>query len=555
MTIENHRNKEIERRLFSIPQDRKASKMKNQQSVLVNFVNALKKWAIRKNSSEDVKDHETLSAKEDLLQVPDSYQEDLNIREPHNSIFTTPEKEHLIIGNTVIFVNMNSEEINNIMLTTKVVINDLIFVFCELENLILTNFNLGELKILHIYHCWNCNTFLSQINKFTNQVSQVNLSRNRLCYIPSALERFTNLEKLNFSYNEVSNDEKLVLSKMSNLEQLNMSFNLYQTIPKLHVNLKRINMSRCLVTSMKNVLNNDHPNLEKVDLSYNRIKEEYKSCKIGSSLTNLIVSHNKISSTSRIEIYDDNKLQHIDIGSNKLKDLQCFADLVLNQLNSLILSHNKLESVPASIFSRCPRLRCLDLFNNKITSLPLGVTIQTSIKTLILGSNKITKISNSFITENNNIELLDVHKNPLVKVPMCFYNLKMLKSLDLSHIRLHNLDNEFCTVLKNLETLRMTGNYLVLLPKNFKLLRNLKELQLGFNSLTDVDNLFTGESSLLEILNLNGNKIMSLHPSFKGLNQTLKSLIVYNNPLIKSFCRGRICEPDLKRIFNVSLWL
>jgi len=171
----------------------------------------------------------------------------------------------------------------------------------------------------------------------------LDLSKNRIAYLPDALGNLLNLKQLNLSRNQL--DEKSFpqsISRLQMLEEVNLSSNNLTEIPSFILDL---------------------PRLKVLHIAENRITSLPDS--IG-RLTNL---------------------ERLYVGKNALTTIPSQISQLSN-LKVLSLANNQLQSVPADM-ANLTSLICLQLHQNKINFLPPGIAELQSLEELSLRGNPL----------------------------------------------------------------------------------------------------------------------------------------------------------------------
>ncbi|MFN0200315.1 MAG: leucine-rich repeat domain-containing protein, partial [Bacteroidia bacterium] len=160
-----------------------------------------------------------------------------------------------------------------------------------------------------------------------NEVFRLDLSYKSLSFLPYNLEKFTELQEINLSYNPKLNLFHVVdvLAKFPKLEILNVSYNNIQQIPDN-------------ITILKN--------LKELNIVGNNVRHE-------DDIKNLM----QLKNLSHLA-WDDNGLKRVPAN---------IGDLV--QLRTLSLANNQIPSLPTEI-GRLTNLHSLNLANNPLKSLP-----------------------------------------------------------------------------------------------------------------------------------------------------------------------------------------
>ncbi len=227
-----------------------------------------------------------------------------------------------------------------------------------------------------------------------------------------------------------------------------------------------------------------HPNLTKVDASYNRGVKNYKLPKSAPK-----------------------SLESIDLSENDLKKIK-ITNFISEQTVDFVARYAGITDIDARGFNKTDKLFQVNLSHNKLTSFDLeGLRCSTHLTKLDLSRNRLTEIDlnpisglyelNSLILESNDLHQIDL--TPLK-------DLKNLDNLRLGDNLLEHIDLTPLEGLKRLRVLRLTRNNLTEI--DLKPLRNLTvltRLQLARNRLVSIDLSPLSQIRTLEELNLDRN--------------------------------------------------
>jgi len=182
----------------------------------------------------------------------------------------------------------------------------------------------------------------------------LDLSNRGLTRIPQWLTKFTSLEKLNLSKNQIQlteRDVQILLQSSPRLKKLVLHTNSIRQVPKM---LERRLFENHLVQ------------LEYLDMSNNQIEDitPFTYCK---KLTYLQLTANRIQEVP-LEIQNVDQLQILYLGYNQITQVSP-GMCNLPNLELLGLNNNKLRLVPASL-AALSKLRTLHLHYNQIMTIP-----------------------------------------------------------------------------------------------------------------------------------------------------------------------------------------
>jgi len=207
----------------------------------------------------------------------------------------------------------------------------------------------------------------------------------------------------------------------------------------------------------------------------------------------------------------------------------------LANLRDLNLGYNKLTNLDQNIFNNLTNLQELDLNNNKLTYLDKDIFKNlTNLRELNLRYNKLTNLDQNIFNNLTNLRELYLNNNELTYLDKdIFKNLTNLRELSLNNNELTDLDKDIFKNLTNLNVLTLYNNKITKLDKNiFKNLTNLQELYLNNNNLTNIP------SSIIYCRNLHyivycANEINYIPPNIQRFLNTLRqktnTLQIYND--------------------------
>ena len=272
-----------------------------------------------------------------------------------------------------------------------------------------------------------------------------------------------------------------------------------------------------------------------------------------SSLSSLLLSHNKIRTVNWTALNQNTELYQLYISGNYLNSVDEF--IQLGQLKFLDLSHNQIKFIVLGAFDGSPNLSMLKLNHNKLIALP-DVTPLPLLHILDLkcndieivkfehmegwfnidiSSNKIKKISSQDISKYSRIILqnitlksldqlnissaeelieLDVSHNLITSIDNPDWIERKLEQFFVDHNHLHNVSLPTRT-----EIFKCSHNNINYLPENTKCTNvhlfcetmcDLRELHAGWNKITAINGNAFNNCSMLKKVYLQGNPLKSL---------------------------------------------
>ncbi|GFP89368.1 probable LRR receptor-like serine/threonine-protein kinase at2g24230 [Phtheirospermum japonicum] len=254
-------------------------------------------------------------------------------------------------------------------------------------------------------------------------------------------------------------------------------------------------------------------NLEKLDLSNNKITALPSDLWSLGSLHTLNLSHNQITESLSSNIVNFGHLQSLDLSFNNFSGSIPEGISSLASLRVLNLSHNGFESTIPLEISRCKSLVSVDLSENGLVgSLPSGFGVAlTQLKFLSLASNQF-KGSVIGVFEGP-LEVVDLSRN---QFQGHIAQLNFSPTFDWSNLLYLDLSEN-----------QLSGEFFTDLSRG----RNLKHLNLAFNRFTKQQFQQVGMLTHLEYLNLSGTNLIGWIPNNMSHLSSLTTLDLSKNHL------------------------
>ncbi|KAL1122194.1 hypothetical protein AAG570_003599 [Ranatra chinensis] len=332
-----------------------------------------------------------------------------------------------------------------------------------------------------------------------------------------------------------------------------------------------------------------NPEVEKIDLSGNRITAVAFTLSFYNELRHLDVSRNRIQSLRGKSFESQSRLLFLNASHNHITSLGKDAFRGLKSVKVIDLSHNQIETIQDSSFKDVHEVEVIDLSHNEIiyfeepavlkgvralktlylnhnqmndvpTGLLKNLPSPCSLETLTLHSNLIELIEDKSFPSScsNALKILTLGDNVIRDIEAAaFDSVCKLTTLDLSNNNLTFVPTQQLSKLNQLTRLDLSGNtFSELRPVAFQSLFNLRVLRLSrlprmrrVDSRTFVDNMhletivmednpeltriptrvFHGNPNLINV-SLRGNALTTVDVSHFPLDG-LKSLDVSENPL------------------------
>ena len=269
-------------------------------------------------------------------------------------------------------------------------------------------------------------------------------SNNKFNLIPQGIYQLSNLKLLDMSGNNINEIDGNLIKGLSSLVELDLSKNKIRYIPN---NIQFLTFLEVLRISNNQLLEIPEElgvltRLKKLFLNENSLQflpRNLFSKMVG--LEEIYLYKNQLEDIcdSSSSIFDNMKhLKFLDIHSNHLTIFNIFTEMPI--LDSLLLSYNQLQHING--LDKCYNLTNLDLNNNKISEFPSDILKLKKLSTLNLQNNDLNSIPNTLGLMNNLIRL-NIEGNPLKRLVGKMRNCttQELKNYLKSRITEQDLDN------------------------------------------------------------------------------------------------------------------
>nr|XP_034918685.1 receptor-like protein Cf-9 homolog [Populus alba] len=383
-------------------------------------------------------------------------------------------------------------------------------------------------------------------------------------HISSRFGQFSNLTHLNLNFSVFAGQVPSEISHLSKLVSLDLSDNHYlslepisfdklvQNLTKLRdLNLGSVNMSLVAPDSLTNLSSSLSslslsdcglqgkfpgnifllPNLESLDLSYNKgLTGSIPSSNLSNVLSLLDLSDTRISIYLENDLISNLKsLEYMYLSSNNLSGEIPSSLGNLVQLIYLDLSSNNLSSQISSSLENLVQLIYLDLSSNNLSGeIPSSLENLVYLSYLYLSSNK-------FISQ----------------VPDSLGSLVNLLYLDLSNNQLVGPIHSQLNTLSNLQYLSLYGNlFNGTIPSFLFALPSLQYLDLHNNNL--IGNISELQHDSLIFLDLSNNHLHGPIPSSIFKQENLTTLILASNSKLTGEISSSICKLRFLRVLDFS---
>ncbi|KAK1303568.1 hypothetical protein QJS10_CPB11g00163 [Acorus calamus] len=257
----------------------------------------------------------------------------------------------------------------------------------------------------------------------------------------------------------------LSLGKLSDITELNLSENRIMALPSTIISLKSLTKLDIHSNQLINLPDSfgELSNLIDLDLHGNRLKSLPSSFGNLSSLANLDLSSNQLSQLPDT-LGNLTSLKRLIVETNELEELPYSIGSCLS-LIELRLDFNQLRALPEAI-GKLEHLEILTFHYNRIKSFPTTMSSLSSLKELNANFNELEAIPESlcFVTS---LVKLNVGNNfaDLRALPRSIGNLEMLEELDISNNQIRVLPDSF-RLLSNLRVLHVEETPLEIPPRH-----------------------------------------------------------------------------------------
>lgn len=376
---------------------------------------------------------------------------------------------------------------------------------------------------------------ISEVDKSLkfDKLETLDLSMNRISSIENFSSIFPVIKSAIFSYNllkqpptslsssivelDLSGNKITAFSEdiwhLTNLEKLDVSFNKLTELPKLPNSIKRLIANN---NKIEKVEVSELPSLEFVTFSFNNL--------------------------TSLPVYTDHLSKSLFCSHNHIKTISI--ELMVKSVEQLNLADNEITEIPIELF-KLPRLSILNLVSNKITEIPDAIE-QSNISSLFISQNPIKKLPklpksldslfasyceiedvSEIFTNCVRITKICLSGNKIKKFPLeSISTFPCLQVLSLSQCDLDHFPSEFLlgkeTICK-VATLDLSYNGISLFPVRFSA-PYLVDLDLSQNRIAAIPDI--SKFPLLKTIRLANNPI-SCHMSLLK-NDDLNTLDVTN---------------------------
>ncbi|XP_044157682.1 extracellular matrix protein 2 isoform X1 [Bufo gargarizans] len=319
--------------------------------------------------------------------------------------------------------------------------------------------------------------------------------------------------------------------------------------------IKSLDLLGNFITSIPKEAFNGMPNLEKIDLSKNKLMSTGIDPVAFKSLKNLRRLYLDGNILEQIPLELPSSLEELKMNENKLGSLEEDSLKDLKNLVTLELEGNQLSEANVSplAFKPLQHMSYLRMGRNKFRTIPHG--LPASIEELHLESNLIEEIAETAFNHTVNLHTVVLRYNQLEETripPLTWIFHKNLESIDLSYNKLYQVPSY---LPKSLLHLVLVGNQIERIPGYVfaHLHPGLEYLYLSFNKL-DNDGIdptsFHGAYHSLREVFLDYNQLTTIPVGMEDMKDL--HILRLNNNKIKFVSPNCICSADEEGDSNIE---
>ncbi|XP_035913397.1 chaoptin [Anopheles stephensi] len=361
----------------------------------------------------------------------------------------------------------------------------------------------------------------------------LSLSGNNFTAIPvEGLSNCTELSYLNMGYNKIAEIEEnafagwgsnlqTLLLRNNKITSLNYgAFNGLDTIKEISLSFNDIHYVH------PNVFENVSTSLKILELSFGIYREEYpgEALAVLTELMWLGLDNNNLKTLPDGALSTLGQLTYVNLAFNRIVAIPrwLFRSDVHRNLVEIDLSFNQLEDLPSATFDSLELIQIINLSSNKLRSMQKNALHDLPYLTYVdLSYNMLQNISEgafSFLPSLLSVDLMHNELSTLsLKVFRQVSNATTPMRLNISNNAIEFLDGDVNSLLY-VYSLDASHNQLQDTTVFRALAFSLRILYLNWNNFTTLGNHAFGDLQILEILNLANNNISSLRRrSFAGL--------------------------------------
>lgn len=354
------------------------------------------------------------------------------------------------------------------------------------------------------------------------------MSYNKItAFNEDSLRNCEHLEILDLSGNQFQNWTSIAANALlpaKRLLRLDLSYNSLRNDYNSEFrsdSLEALKLIGCSISAVTEDFLIGFPNLKKLDLSHNKLKEFQAPLKL-SKLEELIVCNSQVEnvqidvlkyleSLRKLVLAKNYRLKYLNLTSYSLREIyasECNLELFygnnLPNLTVAVFHGNRLRQVPVM---NLKFLEYLDVSNNTISTVHVNTFNKLpSISAVKLSYNTISSIPRNVFSANFKLVKLDLSHNYFSEVTKL--DIESLRVLDLSNCEIIVVNEESLEWMRSLEVLDLSKNPLSRIPNNLQA-DNLKSMDLSFCRISTINNMTFKSMPNLRTLYLVGNRLNS----------------------------------------------
>lgn len=344
--------------------------------------------------------------------------------------------------------------------------------------------------------------------------------------LPTAFSQIKNAVFINLSHNNIKTLPQTIFDRIPVIEEIDLGFNSIERLPPRIFDKTRLAILNLNYNDISKSLDFIPKSLERLDLSYNKIKNiDSQLLKGLDNLIYLKMTGNGIRKIHNAAFASLKKLTHIDLSFNDLDQISALTfdnnrNLDIIKLNDNIqlkqlpvegfdnsegsfnvynfdISNCDISTIGENFFSKMPKLSILNLKHNNIEILPRGLFKNLGLLVeLDLSNNLLGKLNKDLFLNNRNLQKLYLSGNPIPSISTrLFRETNNLAELDVSDCDLTQLWHEsgpktkYTQVLDNLRYLNISMNDITTIYKSdLNVFGKLKVFDVTYNPLMCDDN-------------------------------------------------------------------
>lgn len=363
-----------------------------------------------------------------------------------------------------------------------------------------------------------------------SQLEKIVFSNNMISNISgNFLEGSTMLKEFTFAGNLLTDLPEELFFTNQNLEIIDLSSNQLRMLPegllKRNNLLKSFYVQENKLISIHEFLFSKNSQLEIIDISQNPIREYPEH--LLENLQNLkvfFIDQRPIDYTLYLYCKDGPisyeffkitfELEEVNLSYCNIRDLPVGLLNNLEKLKKFDFTKNAIWFISDDFFLNNENLEVIFLLSNQIKILPENLLKNLpKLKLFDIRDNSLTSISKNFFSKNLQIEEIDMSNNPIKILPvLLFANLEMLKVLYVEEFPPNSISSHVVSNNKKLKYLNLSNNE-------------------NISTIIESENLFKNNVELQE-LHISNSRIQNLPDNFLKLLKKLKKIdLSYNNEI------------------------